>query len=271
MKKSLLQTSPLAERKRQQLKKTIEKKTQILEDLMEKVEALRVDLDFIQHEYNVRIGSLLLKDNQLDMEILQLQNLQDLMRSGMTYQQAAKHEEDAFYAEILRMQAEQEKLNEEKELLENIQDVSEDVLSEIKTIWKKLIRLYHPDLVTNLDEKQWREEMMKKINKAYGEHNLEALRTFEQTQDISHLTEMTIEQLEEQLVKIENSINDAQGELNVLQHSTWFEWKKKREKSQTTGAKVDIFAQLEQKFLDDIVKKIEKVQKLREEVASAQQ
>ncbi len=265
--KSLTQKISKENKKRHQVQESIERKTKQLEDIMEKIEALRVELDLIQHEYNVRVGSLLLKDNQLDMEILQLKNLQELMRGGMTYQQAQKHEEDAFYAEILRMQAEQEKLQEEQEILDNIRDVSEDVLQEIRTVWKKLIRLFHPDLVTDAEEKKRREDTMKKINKAYAENNLEALRAFEQTQDVSHLTEMTIVQLEEQLVKVENSLTDAQGELTLLQHSTWFDWKKKREKAALEGKPVDIFVQLEQKFLDDIVEKIEIVHKLREEVA----
>ena len=266
MQKSLAQTGLAETKKKQQLQASIEKKTKILEELMEKVELLKMDLDLISHEYNVRIGAILLKDNQLDMEILQLQNLKELMRGGMTYSAAMKYEEDAFYSETIRMQKEQEKIDEEKRMLDEIQDVSEEVMEDIKTIWKKLIRKFHPDLVTDPIEKTKREDMMKKINKAYTERNREALRAYESTQDVGHLTDVSLEQLEDMLVKIENSIKDAQGELQVLQHSTWYEWKKKKDKATEAEVKIDIFAELEQKFLDDIVKKIELVHKLRSEV-----
>ncbi len=268
MKNTLRVTASKDERKRQSLLRLIERRTRVLEDLMMKVEDLKIELELISHEYNVRIGGLLLKDNQLDMEILQLKNLKELIKGGMSYGQAMKFEEDAFYSETIRMQKEQERLNEEQEFLDNIQDVSEEVMESIKVIWKKLIRQFHPDLVTDPVEKTRREDVMKKINKAYSENNLEALKQFEATQDVHQMIELSIKQLEENVEKIEQALLDTEGELAVLRKSTWYEWKKKREKARTVSAQQakDIFIELEKKFLDDIVRKIEIVQKLREEV-----
>lgn len=267
MKSSLAKTASVDSKKRDRLQASIEKKRAILEELMEKVELLKVELDLIKHEYNVRIGSLLLKDNQLDLEILQLKNLQELIRGGMTYQQASKYEEDAFYSEMLKMQEEQERINEEKKMLDEIQDVSEEVMEDIRVIWKNLIRKFHPDLVVDPQEKSRREDIMKKINKAYTERNIEALKAFESTQDSSSLSTVSVSELEDMLEKIENSILDQEGELTVLKKSTWYEWKKKIETgAKNTEKKVDVFSELEQKLLDDIVKKIEIVQKLRVEV-----
>lgn len=261
MKNSLVITRN--EQKKKKLREAIDRKTKILEELMAKIEMLKIELDLIQHEYNVRIGALLLKDNQLDLEILQLKNLKELIKGGMTYSQAMKFEEDAFYSETIRMQKEQEKIEEEKKMLEDIQDVSEEVMEDMKTIWKKLIRQFHPDLVTDPQEKARREELVKKINKAYTEHNLEALHALESTTSVSEVYELSQEQLEELLAKIENTILDEEGELTVLQKSTWYEWKKKKEKAESGGKSTDIFQELEQKFLDDIVKKIAIAQELR--------
>src|SRR5579872_5488932 len=256
MAKSIVLTTSPEDRKKQRLTQSIEKKTHILEELMADLETLKVELELIQHEYNVRIGALLLKDNQLDVEILQLKNLKELMRGGMTYQEAMKFEEDSFFAELLAMQKEQERLEEEKKMLDEIADVTEEVKEQINAVWKKLIRQFHPDLVTDPQKKSQREELMKKINKAYTENNLEALLAFEETQHVDTLTELTLAQLEEKLAKLEQSVLDARGNITVLQKSVWYEWKKKRERAK------DIFSDLEKKFLDNIVKKIEIVQKL---------
>lgn len=266
MKKTLQTTTTREEKRRKSLMALIEKKTRILEELMTKVEDLRIELELISHEYNVRIGGLLLKDNQLDLEILQLKNLKELMRGGMTYSAAMKYEEDAFYSETIRMQKEQEKLDEERKFLDDIQDVSEEVKQSIRVIWKKLIRQFHPDLVTDELEKARREELVKKINKAYSENNLEALQQFEATQDVVLLVELTLEQLEENLEKVEQAIRDTEGDLTVLEKSTWYEWKKKKQKAKDNHISQDIFNDLEKKFLDDIVKKIEIVQQLRVDV-----
>lgn len=253
-------------KQRNSLEKLIEKKRKILDELMADVEMLKVELDLIKHEYHVRVGKLLLKDNQLDLEILQLKNMQELMKKGMTFKQALKSEEESFYNEILQMQKEQEKIQEEQKILDSIQDVSEEVSQDIKTLWKKLIRVYHPDLALDPKEKEKKEEIMKKINLAYTENNLQALLEFETQQSIENLQELTKEQMEETLSKIENMILDYEGELRVLKASSWYEWKKKIDKSKTTNEKLDVFADLENKFLDDIVKKIEVAQKLRAEV-----
>lgn len=248
------------------LNHAIEKKRKVLEDVMTKVEMLKIELDIIKHEYTVRIGALLLKDNQLDMEIVQLENLQELMRKGMSYEEAMKFEEDAYYSEILAMQKEQERINEEQKFLDNIKDVSDEVKEDIKTIWKKLIREFHPDLVMDPEEKSQREILMKKINKAYTDNDLDALKQFESTHTIINTEEVTEKDLEKMLEQTENMIIDLEAELMIMKKSTWYEWKKKMEKAGVKDTTKDIFLELENELLDDIAQKIEKVQKLRLDV-----
>lgn len=251
-------------KKKQALHKSIDQKKRLLSQWTEKVEMLRIDLEMIKHEYDVRIGYLLLKDNQLDLEIIQLKNLKHLMGEGMTYKEAVAAEEDKFYNEILRMQEEANKINEEKEILENRIAVTPEEEDEIKTLWKKLIRKFHPDLVQGIDEKREREKIMKLINAAYAIRDKEALTQIALTSTIGSIKEMSVEDLEQELVRLENSIIFAQEEWKELKVSEWFGWKKRIEKAKKTGE--DVFAQLEKNLLDDITKKITIARQLREEV-----
>lgn len=261
MKKSLtVATHP----KKKQLQKSIDQKKKILALWTEKLEVLRMELDLIQHEYNVRIGYLLLKDNQLDLEIIQLRNLKKLIDEGMTYAEAIRHEEDMFYNEILRMQEEAKKINEEKEMLENRNEVTEEEDQQIKSLWKSLIRKFHPDLVQNIEEKREREKIMKLINQAYAALDFEALQQIALTNIHVSVKEATVEVLEQELIEIENAIVMAQNEWDLLKVSEWFLWKKKIENAKKTGA--DVFAQLEKNLLDDIVKKISIRQNLQEAI-----
>lgn len=254
----------IEEKKKKHLLLSIERKKEILKNLTVQFEMLQLELDLIRHEYHVRIGSLLLKDNQLDLEIIQLKNLKRLMEEGMTYEEAMRREEDTFYNEILRMQKEQETIEEEKQLLGSRQQVSEETENTIKTIWKRLIRKFHPDLVMDKKEKATREAFVKKINKAYSENNLDALRSFEQEMAFEDVFETTVEKLEAMLVDLENLIVSCKDEIHFLQQTEWFGWKKRMEKTKKTGE--DVFAQLEKNLLDDIVKKIAIAQHLRMEV-----
>lgn len=251
------------EKKKKQLTTSIDRKKKILEEWTEKVEELRMELEFIKHEYHVRVAGLLLKDNQLDLEILQLKNLKDLMAKGMSYGDAVKQEEDTFYNEILRMQKEEETIAEEKELLKKRDSVEESLMQEVKAVWKRLIRKFHPDLVADPEEKLRREELMKKINQAYTHFDLESLRSFETTIDTQNLQETSLETLEKVLIDIENSIEDLKMEWVELRESLWYSWKIKKQKALKHE---DIFASLEKKLLDDVVKKIEILHQLRREV-----
>lgn len=268
---SLIKITSREEKKKASLLLSIEKKRILLSEWMEKVESLRISLDLIKHEYNVRIGSLLLKDNQLDLEIIKYKNLKHLMEEGKTYDQAVRIEEDKFYNEILRMQEEQEKIEEEKELLENRAKISGEEEETIKSLWKKLIRKFHPDLSVGAKEKEEKEEIMKQINNAYAANDIETLRQFENEVYVQKSEETTIEQLEQILVETENMILLWQDKFRQLKQSEWFIWKIRREKLEKKNRQIseDVFAHLERKLLDDIVKKIEILKSLTSEMPAS--
>lgn len=266
MQKHLIISVTKEEKAKQQLKASIERKKKILSQWMEKVETLKMELELIQNEYNVRIGYLLLKDNQLDLEIIQYKNLKRLMDEGMTYEEAVKAEEDAFYSEILRMQKEQERLEEEKSFFEKRQDMSEEIRASIKELWKRLIRKFHPDLVTDQDEKNKREALMKRINTAYAQGDVETLEEMENTIEIQDLEETDKEKLELVLVKTENLIQKAKQDFLDLRDSQWYSWKKRIDSAKKLPTPVDVFADMEKKLLDDVVKKITILRELRSQV-----
>ncbi len=262
MQNELVISTTREEKIKKQLQQSIFRKRKVLEEWMEKVETLKMELELIKNEYTVRIGYLLLKDNQMDLEIIQYKNLKRLMDEGMTYEEAVKAEEDKFYNEILRMQKEQEKIEEEKSFFEKRQELPEEIQEDIKVLWKKLIRKFHPDLVANSQEKEVRERLMKQVNKAYTEGDIEALRQLENNMDVESAQEASAQRLEEVLVQTENLIQKTKEDFKDLRESEWYAWKKKIEKSKG----LDVFAELEKKLLDDVVNKITLLRDLRKEV-----
>ncbi len=263
-----LQLIPVEDKKKMRLSKAIDGKRKILQELMEDVELLKIELNVMKHEYDIRIGSLLLKDNQLDLEILQMKNLKKCMDEGMSYKEALKHEEDAFYNEILRLQKEQDRIDEEKKSYADMNLFSKEITQDVKNLWKKLIRKFHPDLVLDVKEKLQREEMVKKINKAYSENDFETLSQYEEYSNVENRNETTVEMLEKVLVDIENMIIRLKNSYQSLKKSQWFSWKKKYETAKKSS--IDIFADLEKALLDDIVKKISILNKLKSEITPHQ-
>lgn len=253
MTQKLITTTIPEERIKAQLYASIERKRKILEKITEKVEVLKMELEIVKNEYNSRIGRLFLKDNNLDLEIIKYKNICRLMEQGMSFQEAAKELEDAFYEDLLRLQDLEEEIGQAEEMLAQQAEKKED--KDIRALWKKLIVKFHPDLVTDPEEKNRREMLMKKINNAYKEGDFEALKILESRTFDAETADSSVEKLERTLVEIENMILHLQKEFKNLKVSDWYGWKQRIEKAKKKQE--DIFAELERSLLDDIVKKID--------------
>ena len=55
--------------------------------------------------------------------------------------------------------------------------------SELRALYRELAKRFHPDLTTDSQEKEWREEMMSAVNAAYSGHDLNALLELQQRPD----------------------------------------------------------------------------------------
>lgn len=251
------------EQNRKLLLASIKKKRLLLQRLVVRSEMLKVRLDMLKAEYMVNIGSLVLKDNHLDLEIIQLRNIFRLMNEGKSYDEAVNEISQTFYAEQLEMEKEEEKVRMQKETLnKREQKKSSELLVESKKLWKRLIALFHPDLTQDTEERKRREAIMKQINQAYEEGDLTRLARIEREHSITH--ESPIENLEEVLAQIENEIIAQEKFYTDLKQSEWYRWDQKITKSKVPLT--DLFKDVEKKLLNDIVAKMEIIKSLEEEI-----
>lgn len=63
------------------------------------------------------------------------------------------------------------------------QELSEESIEELKNLFRQLAKRFHPDLVTNPDEKRWREKLMAEVNQAYTDRDLAKLKKLNQQPD----------------------------------------------------------------------------------------
>lgn len=59
----------------------------------------------------------------------------------------------------------------------------EDLRKEVKGLYRKLAKRFHPDLTTDPAEKAWREGIMAEVNQAYADSDLAALRALDKRPD----------------------------------------------------------------------------------------
>lgn len=262
---SLRKVATPEDRAKAQIQKSILSKRKILTTWITKNEMLKVELEMVKQEYDVRVGNLYLKDNQLDLEIIHYRNILSLMQEGKTYEKAVDALKETYYAEQLELEQEQERMRFEEVIFHKREEVKEpSVLVDIKKLWKQLITKFHADLVQDTDEKIRREEIMKKINLAYEEQDLEKLKRIENETYVTDYTESDLKRLEEILVHIENDIIHQIHQYHEQRMSEWYSWKKRLDIAKKKS--IDIFKDIERRLLDDIVKKYEIVNMLKKEV-----
>lgn len=232
---------------KRELEKAISEKEKKLNALIDEIEQLKIDLTVVKQEYDVKVGRLYLKLDEVDLEILKFKKIEDLISGGFSFEEAQKIVEETLRKRREQIEEEYKKLDEEKKDIESRRDISEEDKAELKKLWRKLAHRYHPDKANG------NEEMMKKINKAYAEGDLETLRAIERNEIGADIEVKTIEALKNKLAGLEKSINKISQEFEQLKHSEWHILKENIDKARKQ--KRDILGELADKVLTDIAKK----------------
>ena len=240
---------------KRELEKAISEKEKKLNDLIEKIEQLKIDLTAVKQEYDVKVGRLYLKLDELDLEILKFKKIEDLINKSFSFKEAQKIVEETLKKRREQIGEEYKRLDEEEKEIETRKDISAKDKEKLKKLWRNLVHKYHPDKFGG------NEEMMKKINKAYAEGDLETLRAIDQSGTGNGVETKTIEALKNKLAELETSIKKIHQEYELLKKSEWFILKENMEKANKLGR--DILSELADKVLSDIAKKENQVNELK--------
>lgn len=240
---------------KRELEKAISEREKKLNALIDEIEQLKIDLTVVKQDYDVKVGRLYLKLDEVDLEILKFKKIEDLISKGFSFEEAQKVVEETLRKRREQIEEEYKKLDEEEKDIESRKDISEEDKAELKKLWRKLAHKYHPDKANG------NEEMMKKINKAYAEGDLETLRAIDQNEVGADIEVKTIEALKNRLVGLEKSIHKISKEFEQLKHSEWYILKENIEKAKKQ--KRDILSELADKVLTDIAKKENQVGELK--------
>lgn len=232
---------------KRELQQTISEKEKLLIELVEEIERFKIDLYTIKQEYDIKVSRLYLKLDKTNLEILKFKKIEDLINKGFSLEKSRKIVEDILKKKHEQIEEEYKKINEEEKDIEKRKTISQEEQEELKKLFHKLAHKFHPDLIGGNDA------MMKKINKAYANRDLEILRAIDQDEDSVNVEIKTIEELLSKLARLKESIKKALYEQEQLKHSEWAILKENIEKAKKQ--KRDILNELAEKVIKDIAKK----------------
>ena len=241
-------------------KNTYMLKQSILYDITVKTENLKLELTDIKFKYDITVGRLYLRLDELNQLIEQnIKNSKD--------NSTKLSESDDKKTENRDFKKEYEKIEEEEVILSEKKELSEQESKELQKIYRELVKKYHPDLVIEEKEKKERELIMQKINNAYSKCDLGQLKQYlNNPSSIMHESKETPIQFndESELIKqikaIENAIKKYEEEYNSLMQSPWYIWKVNLEEASFKGE--DLLSELANKIKEQIIEKENELNKL---------
>jgi hypothetical protein len=234
------------------LRKNIESKENELLDLNDKIEQLKLDISAVKFEYENKIGKLYIRLDKANIYLKIYNQIASLVKIGIDYNKAKDSMEELFKKQIEELEGQDNIINEG-----NYQNnsSSKEGQEELKQVWKKLSRKFHPDM-TNGNEK-----IMQRINEAYSNNDLDTLKQIENTEYIINETITSIDAMKIKYKKLCEAIELSKESYNNLKNTEWAKLKIDMENSRSNG--IDLLNELSKNILFEIVKKENRIKEIK--------
>lgn len=148
----------------------IESRKARIAELQQELNELSTALNQFERQYRARLGNLHTEIDRLRKEITEyrerIANLRERAanRDPLLSDPPPFDDDPTADAEYERIPARQRRPN-----------VDAETMDALRTVYRQLAKRFHPDLALTQDERVRRQEMMLRINEAFGERNLAAL------------------------------------------------------------------------------------------------
>jgi hypothetical protein len=126
---------------------------------------------------------------------------------------------------------------------------------QIRELFRELARRFHPDLTTDPLEKKWRQEIMTRVNQAYTNRDLKALRALAEQPDRpvdspGQSKEQEIKSLKQEIKRLDGVIDDLKARIFHLEESPAWHLKMEARMKRRSGR--NLLNEMESKFNEQI-------------------
>lgn len=241
-------------------------------ELSLEIEDIETDLGKFQVEYNSKVGKYYLELDKLNYEI-------QILKMKIDNQELSKQEIEKMIQDQLRDLKEQisedeEQISEDesalKSMMEKNRQIDEKSRKELRDLYRDLAKIYHPDKARTNDEKSYFENVMKEINDAYHNLNIEILRRIEakaqvfiEIEQIGETLAQKIERLNIEKIKLNKLIQNLEGLKQNLFESDTFKLMTKI--NTFPGSKFEYYTKLISDLNEKIKRKKNEFEKLKSE------
>ncbi|MFQ6040023.1 MAG: DnaJ domain-containing protein [Candidatus Poribacteria bacterium] len=242
------------------LRESHAKQNQIAE-LTLALEDLKLEVNRFETEYNARLGKLYVELDKVNLEINEYTLRIQLIEKEAIANKAKIDDrvEEAFKEErqkVLEYERKAKRDSQEFEHIKSKPEVDRATAKQLRKLYLKLAKIYHPDKAQTNAERQKNERMMSLINRAYEEKDAQTLRRLAESapEDEEILNEtlyQKLKRLRTEHQRLDEVIVDLKTEIENIKASGSYKLKTTVEQAKKRGE--DILA----KLAKDISRKID--------------
>jgi len=201
------------------LKAAVAERQERVAQLQFELSDTQADLERFERVYEAQVGSLQERLRSLEAEVEQAR-----LRAAHRAQWGDRADSPDFNADAVeqfrRTWTPREKTSEPQPA----PPVSDETKAELKNLFRALAKRFHPDLVTDLDEKRRRQKVMSQINSAYAAQNIAEMKKLAQKSDrpeapAARSREQIIVDLKTEIVRLDRVILALDRQLRDLINS----------------------------------------------------
>lgn len=158
-------------------------------DLQAELASLKLIVGRFEAEYHARVGTLFVALDQVRLAIGEYEQRITRLQTdpGTDPTEVEQEVHTIFEAQREEVRAEEEETRRYERAFAREQarpQLDADTEADLRRLYRELAKRYHPDLARTDAERQRREAVMQRVNAAFQERNLEALRTLEHEAEI---------------------------------------------------------------------------------------
>ena len=180
---------------------------------------MQADLERFEREYEIQVGSLQQRLASLEAEVDQAR-----LRAAHRAQWGERADSPDFNVDVVEQFRRTWAPRDEPSEPQPPAPVSDEMKAELKQLFRTLAKRFHPDLVTDHEEKRQREKVMTQVNNAYAAQNLSAMKKLAQKPErpetpATKTREQIIVDLKAESVRLDRVISVFERQLQELINS----------------------------------------------------
>jgi len=198
------------------LQQELARKQERVADLELELFDARTDLRRFEAEVEVRLGPSQRRLAELERQVLQARR-----QAARRAQWGARADSPDFTIDPVEQFERTWRRDETLEAVPPKPIEDENTRAEVKALYRKLAKRFHPDLTIDPAEKDWREGVMTEVNQAYAASDLAALRALDKRPDRSvelapKTRDQILTEIAAEIKRLDRLIPQIEGELRMV-------------------------------------------------------